>query len=143
MFSIRYVSITFSLLLTALFGVISSASAHGGVVSGRLFNALNNEPLAFGTVRLQDSPYGSFTDSTGKFEIRGIEPGLYNFEARYTGFETQIIYEVQVTNSKPYVLEVGLTEATISADSVIIVASPFKSIAEAPLSLRTIGTSEI
>ncbi|MEL7063047.1 MAG: carboxypeptidase regulatory-like domain-containing protein, partial [Bacteroidota bacterium] len=143
MFSLRHFTTLFFLYLIVWMGSAQSLSAQNGIVSGRLYNALNNEPLAFGSVRLLDSPYGSFTDSTGRFEIKGIKPGLYNFEARYTGFEVEIIYEVQVTNSKPYVLDVAMTEANFSADSVVIVASPFKKIDEAPLSLRTIGTSEI
>jgi len=114
-----------------------------GVIKGRLFNELSNEPLPFGTVRLQETQFGTFTDSTGSFEIRNIPAGLYNVEARYTGYEPAIIYEVQVTNSKPYVLEIGLAEGANQADSVEIVASPFKQVEEAPLSLRTIGTSEI
>ncbi len=54
-----------------------------------------------------------------------------------------MVYEIQVTNSKPYVLEIGLIEDETLLDSVQIVASPFKKIEETPLSLLTIGTSEI
>jgi hypothetical protein len=120
-----------------------SALAQGGIIKGRLFNDLSNEPLPFGTVRLQGTDYGTYTDSSGGFEIRNLPPGLYNVEARYTGFEPAIIFEVQATNSKPYVLEIGLREGQNQADSVEIVASPFKQVEEAPLSLRTIGTAEI
>ncbi len=130
----------FSLAILLTAGPWASAQ---GVIKGRLFNSLSNESLAFGTIRLQETNYGSFTDSSGNFEIRNIPPGLYNVEARYTGYEPEIIYEVQVTNSKPYVLEIALNEAANQTDSVNIVASPFKQVEEAPLSLRTIGTSEI
>lgn len=118
-------------------------TAQQGIIKGRLYNEINNEPLEYGTIRLQDTNFGAFTDSSGSFEIRNIPPGLYNVEARYTGFKQQVVYEIQVTNSKPYVLEIGLQEEPLSSDSVIIVASPFKEVEEAPLSLRTIGTSEI
>ena len=120
-----------------------SVLAQGGAITGRLFDALSNEPLSFGTVRLQDSNYGTYTDSAGRFEMRGIPPGLYNVEARYTGYEPEIVYEVQVSNAKPYVLEIGLNQGQNQADSVDIVASPFKQVEEAPLSLRTIGSAEI
>lgn len=117
--------------------------AQQGIIKGRLYNEINNAPLAFGSIRLQNTNLGAFTDSAGKFEIRNIPPGLYNVEARYTGYKVAIQYEIQVTNSKPYVLEIGLQEEPLSGDSVVIVASPFKEIEESPLSLRTIGTSEI
>jgi len=126
-----------------LAGISSLALAQQGVIRGRIYNELTNEGLPFGTILLQETPYGTFTDSLGQFEIRGLKPGLYNLEARFTGFKVEVVYEVQVTNSKPYILEVGLKEEENTTDSVVIVASPFKLIEEAPLSLRTIGTSEI
>lgn len=114
-----------------------------GVIRGRMFNETNNEPLGFGVVRLQGTNYGSYSDSVGAFEIKRLPPGLYNVEVRYEGFKTEVIYEVQVTNSKPYVLEVAMREEERTADSVQIVAAPFKKVEEAPLSLRTIGANEI
>ncbi|GAB4408978.1 MAG: TonB-dependent receptor [Bacteroidia bacterium] len=117
--------------------------AQTGIVRGRIFDESTNAGLPFGTVYLQGTPYGTYTDSTGNFEIARIPPGLYNVEARYTGYGVQMVFEVQVTNSKPYVLEIAMRESENTADSVLIVASPFKQVEEAPLSLRTIGTNEI
>ncbi|MEZ4829174.1 MAG: TonB-dependent receptor [Bacteroidia bacterium] len=133
----------FFVLMLALASNISTLYAQGGIISGRIYNELTNLPLEYGTILLQGTNYGSFTDAEGKFEIKGIPPGLYNVEARYTGYKPEVVYEVQVSNSKPYVLEIGMTEEENTTDSVNIVASPYKQIEEAPLSLRTIGTSEI
>ena len=127
-----------------LLGFLSStALAQQGIIRGRIYNEFTNEGLPFGTILLQATPYGTFTDSIGQFEIRGIPPGLYNVEARYSGFKAEVVYEVQVSNSKPYILDIPMKEDENTTDSVLIVASPFKLIEEAPLSLRTIGTSEI
>ncbi|MEZ4771703.1 MAG: TonB-dependent receptor [Bacteroidia bacterium] len=136
----------YNLLFLFLFGLMGNTSvlyAQGGIISGRVYNELTNLPLEYGTILLQGSNYGGFTDQEGKFEIKGIPPGLYNVEVRYTGYRTEVVYEVQVSNSKPYVLEIGMTEEENTTDSVNIVASPYKQVEEAPLSLRTIGTSEI
>jgi hypothetical protein len=129
--------------LTVIFAPLTAVLAQNGVVKGRIFNEFSNEPLEFGTVFLQGTNYGGYTDSLGRFEIKNIPAGLYNLEARYTGFEPKIIYEVQITNSKPYVVEIAMLEGANETDSVVIVASPFKQQEEAPLSLRTIGSSEI
>lgn len=132
------------LLFAGLLMVASTTSwAQKGIIKGRVFNEINNEPLEFATILVQNTTQGAFADSSGNFEIKGLTPGLYNVEARYGGFQSEVIYEVQVTNSKPYVLEIPMREDDVSTDSVVIVASPFKRIEEAPLSLRTIGTSEI
>ena len=133
------------ILLSVLLLLVQLSQVHAqkGVIRGRIYNELNNDPLKFGTILLQGSNYGTYSDSLGTFEINNVEPGLYNVEARFSGFSSKIIYEVQATNSKPVVLEIGMTEAETTTDSVNIVASPFKEVEEAPLSLRTIGTSEI
>ncbi|RMG32136.1 MAG: TonB-dependent receptor [Bacteroidetes bacterium] len=131
------------LLMLSVFGALHSASAQNGVISGLLYNEINRNPLPFGTILLQGTPYGTYTDSAGRFEIRNLPPGLYNLEARYNGFEPVVLYEIQLSNSKPQVLEIGMKEKNVAIDSVNIVASPFKQPEESPLSLRTIGTNEI
>lgn len=129
-------------LLTLLVATIQ-VQAQSGIIRGRMYNELNNDPLKFGTVLLKDVGKGTYSDSSGNFEIKNIQPGLYNVEARFSGFQTKVLYEIQVSNSKPTVLEIAMTEAETTTDSVVILASPFKDVEEAPLSLRTIGTSEI
>ncbi|MFK7921918.1 MAG: carboxypeptidase-like regulatory domain-containing protein [Bacteroidia bacterium] len=131
------------LTLTVIFASLTESFAQNGVIKGRLYNEINNEGLEFGTVFLQGTNYGGYTDSLGNFEITKLKPGLYNLEARYTGFQPNVTYEIQVSNSKPAIVEVAMREDANATDSVVIVASPFKQQEEAPLSLRTIGTSEI
>jgi len=122
----------------------SSLHAQNGIIKGRVINDLSNEALEYATVFLQNTTQGAYTDAEGAFEIKGLEPGLYNLEVRYTGFGTQVLYEVEVTNSRPYIVEIRMKiEEAATLDSVIIVASPFKRTKEAPLSLQSIGKEEI
>lgn len=117
--------------------------AQNGIIKGRIFNSINNESLEFATIKIQQQPYGGFTDSAGSFELRGIPPGLYNLEVSYTGFATQVISELQVTNSKPVELEIALREEGATTDTVLITTSAFNKTEESPLSLRTIGVNEV
>ena len=132
-----------TLIFCLLLSSWGTAMAQNGIIKGRVYDQLTNEPLPFGSVFLQESTYGAYTDSTGSFLIQQINPGLYNLEVRYAGYKTQVEYEIQVTNSKPYVLQIGMSPEENQLDSVNIVASPFKEVEESPLSLKTIGTSEI
>ncbi|MEM0996861.1 MAG: TonB-dependent receptor [Bacteroidota bacterium] len=117
--------------------------AQNGIIRGRVVNAINNTPLDFATVRIQDQPYGGYTDSTGAFEIKGIPPGLYNLQVTYTGYKTIVRTELEVTNAKPVILEIGMEEEGTEVEAVEIVASPYNKTAESPVSLRTIGVNEI
>lgn len=130
-------------LLIFLLWAPSTLLAQTGTISGRVYDDLSNEPLEYAAAQVRGTNYGAFTDSLGKFTIDGIPPGLYNIQVTYGGYNTEVISEIQVTNSKPYVIEVPMKEGEVIADSVTIVATVFKKIEESPLSLRTIGASEI
>jgi CarboxypepD_reg-like domain/TonB-dependent Receptor Plug Domain len=131
------------LVLLALMVPLVFLYAQNGIIRGRIFNAINNEPLEFATVKIQAQPFGGYTDSTGRFEIKSIPPGLYNLEVSYTGFATQVISELEVTNAKPMELEVAMKEEGSTTDTVVITTSAFNKTDESPLSLRTIGVNEV
>ncbi|MEM7163599.1 MAG: TonB-dependent receptor, partial [Bacteroidota bacterium] len=71
------------------------------------------------------------------------EPGLYNILASYIGYESQTIFEVQVFNSKASVYDIKLKRSSASLDEVVIQAEVFRTREESPVSVRSIGVSEI
>ncbi len=123
--------------------LVGVAFTQNGIIKGRVYNAINNEPLDFATIKIQLQAYGAYTDSTGRFEIKGMKPGLYNLEVSYTGFAGQVISELEVTNSKPVELEIALKEESATMDTVVITTSPFNKTDESPVSMRTIGVNEV
>ncbi len=120
-----------------------SVLAQNGVIKGSIINKVNNETIPFATVIIQGTTTGAVADIDGKYVIRGLEPGLYNLEASYVGFEPATVYEVQVTNSREAIVDFALKESAQNLEEVKIVASPFTKTAETPLSIRTIGINEI
>ena len=130
-------------LFFLLVGLAVSANAQNGIVKGRVYNAINNEPLEFATLVLEGTTNGAYSDTAGVFEIKGVKPGLYNLQVSYTGFKRKVIPELEVMNSKPVELEIAMEEDGTSMDTVVITASPFNKTAESPVSLRTIGVNEI
>jgi hypothetical protein len=131
------------LLFMGLWIMSSFVWGQNGIIRGKVFNSINNDPLAYATVRVQPLGLGAYTDSLGRFELRGLPPGLYNVEVSYTGYAGQVITELEVTNSKPVELDIALKESGANVDTVVITSSPFNKTAESPVSLRTIGVNEI
>ncbi len=131
----------FFLFVLSLAGL--QATAQTGLISGRVYDDITNGPLEYAAVQVLGTNQGGFTDSLGRFQISGIAPGLYDIQVTYGGYEPAKALEIQVTISKPYVVDIPMREATITTGEVTIEAAPFKRIEESPLSLRTIGTSEI
>lgn len=132
-------------LLVLLFLVLAGeVFGQTGIVRGRVFNQLNNDPVSFANIVIKGTTSGVAADEEGKYEIIGLAPGQYNIEASFIGFKTLVVYEVQVTNSRPALVDFALEEEARKLDEVVVTASnTFYKSEESPLSLRTIGPTEI
>ncbi|MEM1218882.1 MAG: TonB-dependent receptor, partial [Bacteroidota bacterium] len=133
----------FLLLLAFLLLLVGGLQGQNGVIKGTITNSLNNEPIGFANVLILGTDFGAVTDFDGNYEITGIAPGLYEVRASYIGFNDLTEYEIQVTNSKPAVVDFALEEFSTQLEEVVVKASPFKKTEESPVSLRTIGVAEI
>lgn len=129
--------------LTAFLFLSSAVLAQTGTIKGRIYNAINNEPLPFANVGIQGSVYGATSDIDGNFRIENIEPGLYNVMATYIGYDSKIVYEVKVDGNKSIEVNFDLKESSQALDEVVITTKAFEKKEEAPVSLRTIGVNEI
>jgi hypothetical protein len=132
------------IIFTALVLLSNFALAQKGIIQGRVYNAINNEPLPFAAVLLENTTIGTTTDIDGNFKIADLQPGLYNVQVQFIGFKSRIIYEVQVTNTKPVVIDFPLEEESQQLQEVVITAQTrFEKTAESPVSLKKLGINEI
>jgi len=133
-------------LSTTLIFFLSSTLAifsQNAIIKGKVFNPINNEPVPFANVIIQGTTTGTSTDLDGNYKISGLEPKLYNLEATSLGFRKAVVYEIQTFNNRPVNIDIELTEDAQLLEGVEITASPFSKKEEAPVSMRTIGVSEI
>jgi TonB dependent receptor/CarboxypepD_reg-like domain/TonB-dependent Receptor Plug Domain len=126
-----------------LFFTPLSIFAQTGIIEGRVANKINNEPLPFATVQIVGTTKGAQTDVDGKYRIDGLAAKLYNIKVSFVGFKEQAVFEIQVLNSKPTIANFDLEEETAALNEVVVKASPFRKTEESPVSLRTIGVTEI
>ncbi|MCF8276262.1 MAG: TonB-dependent receptor [Flavobacteriales bacterium] len=132
------------LFITAVMLIISiGVNAQTGIVSGRIADAKNNEPIPFANVVIQGTTIGASSDLDGKYEIKNITPGLYNVEVSFLGYKSKVEYEVEVFNNKPAQVNFNLEEDSKTLEAVVVKANPFQKKEESPVSLRTIGVNEI
>ncbi len=136
---------TFSTLvkITLLLLCTVGVAAQSGVIKGRITNKINNEPIAFANVLAEGTDKGTVTDDNGYYEITGLKPGLYNLRASFLGFNDVAVYEIQVTNAKPAIVDIQMEENIQQLQEVVVKTSPFRKTEESPVSLRTIGVAEI
>lgn len=114
-----------------------------GKITGRVFDAKNNEPLPFTNIIIWGTTIGSTSDLDGNFTFTGLEPGYVRLAATSVGFEDYVSEDILVTNAKNVYIEIPMTEKTVQLDEVVVKASPFRKPLESPLSLRTLDISEI
>lgn len=127
-----------------LFIITFPAVGQTGEIRGRVFNKISNEPIAFANVIVQGTSSGIMCDDSGNYRLSGLKPGQYNVEATFVGFKSLVIFEVQVTNARPAIVDFALEEESQELQAVEInAANTFFKPDESPLSLRTIGTTEI
>lgn len=117
--------------------------AQTGIIQGRVSNKINNETLPSAIVQIIGTDKGAQSDENGNYEITGLEPKLYSIKVSYVGFKDIQVFEIQVTNAKPTILNFEMEENTEGLQEVVVKASPFRKTEESPLSLRTIGVTEI
>ncbi|MBK7215116.1 MAG: TonB-dependent receptor [Bacteroidales bacterium] len=123
--------------------IVTQAFSQSGILKGRVFNIKNNEPLPFTNIVITGTTIGSVSDLDGNFLFTGLKPGYVKLTATSVGFENVTTEEILVTNAKTVFLDIPMKEKAIQLEKVEVKASLFKRVEESPVSLKSIGISEI
>lgn len=139
--------ILFSTILVLL--SFSAAFSQTGIIKGKVTASGNNTPIDFASVVAEATgqkgvtPFGAQTDEKGEFEIKNLTPGFYNVKISSVGYKLKSVFEVEVTNSKPAVLNTELESSVENLKEVEVKANLFVRKEESPISVRSIGVNEI
>lgn len=129
-----------------MIGLLFCASAvlcQKGLIKGKVTDNLSNDPIEFANVFVLGTDKGTITDENGQFEIPGLDPGYYNVQVSFIGYDMQQESEIEVFSTRPTVLNFSLESSSSDLETVVVKAEAFKRPAESPLSLRSIGITEI
>lgn len=104
--------------------VSAQRDADSAVLTGRVEQAATDAALPGATVSLQDPTsgtrrYGTATDSTGAFALRGVDPGTYRLVVRYVGYAPhteRVTLSVGTTER----MAVALRRRALSGDEVVV-----------------------
>jgi len=129
-------------IFSALFALFN-VYAQNGQIKGRVFNASNNEPLAFVSLVIFGMNNNELSDTAGNFAFSGIAPGYYRIAAMSVGFDNALSEEFHVTNARTTYIDIGMTERPFELEQIVVKATNFKQKEESPVSLKSIGVAEI
>lgn len=131
-----YLNILIILLPLCSFG--QQALIRGSITSG-----LSNQPILGVSVQVTGANTGAVSDSLGNYVLM-LKPGNYNLIFSKVGFTPRTVSDIQIGTAKPTIVDIAMEEMTANLSEVKIVGSRrLNKTLESPLSLKSIGVSEI
>lgn len=118
-------------------------SSQKGTLKGFVKDKLTNESIIGANVILLGTDLGTSTDIDGSYIFDELIPGTFNIQVSYLGYETITQSEIDVQGIRPTNLNFELVENAKQLEEIVVKAASFRKTAESPVSLRTIGVSEI
>lgn len=104
-------------------GVYAEFPSQGnGIVRGVVRELSTGEPLMAAPVTLNQNGKmitAVLSDVEGKYELKNVNPGLYDLEVKYLGFQTMKI-ELSVMPNKVLIQDVNMEEEAVFLDEVIV-----------------------
>ena len=98
-----------------------AAAQRPGEVAGRVVEAGSAAPLEMASVEIAELGVRAWTDGTGRFRFRGVEPGEYRVRVARAGYEARQL-AATVRNGETAWLEVRLDPAAVALDAVRVTA---------------------
>ena len=80
-----------SFLFALVMGISFSLYAQNGTIRGKVTDGDFGDDLIGATVVISGTSNGSVTDIEGSFTISNLEPGVYDLEASFVGYEAKKI----------------------------------------------------
>ena len=109
-------------LVASMFVFVLANRLGAQEIRGTVLEKDSKLPLPSVNIMLEDTRYGTVTDSLGWFELRGFPLGVYVLEARRVGFATKR-YIFTAQNQEPVSLLIELETESIRLPGVVTVDS--------------------
>ena len=114
---------------------ISLLAGTTGKISGKVIDAKTGDPLEGVNILILNTSMGAATDQDGLFYILNVQPGEYSVRASMIGFTSVVQQSVKVSVDRTTSLDYSLSDASIEADEVVIIATR-------PLVEKDVGASQ-
>ena len=93
-----------------------------GKLRGRITEKGTNEPLIGVNVTIAGTRLGGSTDASGVYIIPGVTPGTYSIKASFTGYQAQIISNIQINSDLTTTRDFTLNRSSTTVEAIEFVA---------------------
>ncbi|MBN1398014.1 MAG: carboxypeptidase-like regulatory domain-containing protein, partial [Bacteroidetes bacterium] len=131
--------------IVLFFSLAVAEENYKGDISGIVIDAKTQEPLPAVNIQVVEQPnYGSVSDASGGFSIKGIPVGTYSLKATLIGYETYIATNIVVSTGRSTKVSIKLSEQAVQVGGVTVNASYFNRNNEiSPLSVNSYDRAEV
>lgn len=133
-----------SMLLSLIF--TTAVAQDNGRLSGKVVDQATQLPLSGVSITLENTTYGTTTDTAGVFSFSGLEIKTYNILFTAVGYKPQTSYNIVISAGNETNLNIELDPVVESLSEVVVRANRRTAAAasiESPLSVQRLTTEEI
>ncbi|RMF02238.1 MAG: carboxypeptidase-like regulatory domain-containing protein, partial [Bacteroidetes bacterium] len=114
----------FTLLLSTSLSTLAQNAPLTQTVKGVVLDQASETPILAANVLLLDSDpvIGTATDVDGSFRLDHVPVGRHSLRISCLGYEDAYVHELEIGSGKEVVLTIGLTEALVSMQEVVVKA---------------------
>lgn len=124
-------------LLIVLFCLATSlAWAQNGIIRGTVIDDATGETVIGANISIKETSAGAVSDLDGQFSIE-IEPGVYNLQVTYIGYQALTIEEIGVRAGEVTVVgEIRISESSLELQEVVVSAKTIQTTEAALLTVK-------
>lgn len=125
---------TLGLFLTVtLFTVLHGQT---GVITGKVFDETNGEPLMFCNVIIEGTSLGASTDLDGVYRFDNLQPGSYTLVASYISYADKKVTEIEVKAGEVTSIDVPMGVASQTLQEIVVTSQSLRNTEGALMTLR-------
>ena len=94
-----------------------------GKIAGIVTDEETGDPLIGANVRIVDSNLGTATDTDGSYYIINIEPGSYDLQVQYIGYESKIIKNINISVNRTASCNITMMQSSVEGAVVEVSVS--------------------
>ncbi len=138
----KFIYISILLLFCSL---TAFAQQYKGDIAGFVIDAKTQEPLPAVNIQVvEQTNFGTVTDASGTFNIKGIQVGTYSLKATLIGYESFILTNIVVSTGRSTKVPIKLNEQAVQVGGVTVNASYFNRNNDiSPLSVNSYDRAEV
>ncbi|TDE10465.1 TonB-dependent receptor [Dyadobacter psychrotolerans] len=131
--------------LTILFCLIYlTAFAHQGTLQGFVYDAATKTPLKGASVHIAGTDFSAYTNDLGEFKIKNIDPGNYQVQISFIGFQS-VIQSFKISDGETTSLTFNMTNGSIDLSEIKVQAPNTHTqqlISQIDIKLRPVNNSQ-